>query len=76
MFVFNKITQNTSCFTYSKSSFQDILMMPHGDLTLVGERGLSLSGGQKARLNLARYVLFYVYVCEHSNAIILFVQVF
>ena len=31
-------------------------MMPDGDLTLVGERGLSLSGGQKARLSLARYV--------------------
>lgn len=29
--------------------------MPRGDKTLVGERGWKLSGGQKTRLNLARY---------------------
>lgn len=31
-------------------------MFPYGDETAVGERGVSLSGGQKARVNLARYV--------------------
>lgn len=32
----------------------DFHAMPAGDLTEVGERGVSLSGGQKARLSLAR----------------------
>ncbi len=30
--------------------------MPHGDQSLVGDRGVALSGGQKARVNLARSV--------------------
>ncbi|XP_023313499.1 multidrug resistance-associated protein 4-like [Trichogramma pretiosum] len=35
---------------------KDFKQFPQGDQTIVGERGSSLSGGQKARLNLARAV--------------------
>ena len=35
---------------------EDIKKFDHGDLTLVGERGVALSGGQKARVNLARAI--------------------
>lgn len=35
---------------------RDLKLMPNGDMTMVGERGISLSGGQKARINLARAV--------------------
>ena len=40
---------------------EDIEQLAVGDMTLVGERGVSLSGGQKARVTLARYVHTYVY---------------
>ncbi|XP_072396581.1 ATP-binding cassette subfamily C member 4-like [Diabrotica undecimpunctata] len=51
---------------YDKKRYQDVIRvcslerdlkeLPHGDKTLVGERGAALSGGQKARVNLARAV--------------------
>ena len=34
----------------------DLEMLPAGDLTEIGERGINLSGGQKARISLARAV--------------------
>ncbi|XP_053998357.1 ATP-binding cassette subfamily C member 4-like isoform X2 [Hylaeus anthracinus] len=36
------------------SLLRDFKQFPQGDQTVVGERGSSLSGGQKARINLAR----------------------
>ena len=38
------------------SLLTDFQQLKHQDATLVGERGTSLSGGQKARINLARAV--------------------
>ncbi|XP_011877750.1 PREDICTED: multidrug resistance-associated protein 4-like isoform X2 [Vollenhovia emeryi] len=35
---------------------KDFRQFPQGDMTLVGDRGVSLSGGQRARINLARAV--------------------
>ncbi|GMN31746.1 hypothetical protein TIFTF001_003379, partial [Ficus carica] len=36
------------------SLVKDLEMLPFGDLTLIGERGINLSGGQKQRVQLAR----------------------
>jgi ABC-type glutathione transport system ATPase component len=32
----------------------DLSLLPSGDMTLIGERGVNLSGGQKQRISLAR----------------------
>ncbi|KAF9255406.1 ABC transporter [Marasmius fiardii PR-910] len=35
---------------------RDLAMLPHGDMTEVGEKGIGLSGGQKQRISIARGV--------------------
>ncbi|CAG2105923.1 unnamed protein product, partial [Medioppia subpectinata] len=63
---FNNSVQNNILFgaEYNESRYKrvvevcalerDFEIFPFGDKTLVGERGVSLSGGQKARITLAR----------------------
>ncbi|KAI1864810.1 uncharacterized protein JN550_008630 [Neoarthrinium moseri] len=36
----------------------DLDMLPNGDSTEIGERGITISGGQKQRLNIARAIYF------------------
>lgn len=40
---------------------KDIALFSNGDQTLIGKRGVELSGGQKARINLARALLCMYY---------------
>ncbi|KAL3283218.1 hypothetical protein HHI36_006367 [Cryptolaemus montrouzieri] len=35
---------------------RDLSLFPHGDKSIVGDRGVTLSGGQRARINLARAI--------------------
>ncbi|RYN92451.1 Oligomycin resistance ATP-dependent permease [Alternaria tenuissima] len=36
----------------------DLNMLPHNDATEIGERGITVSGGQKQRMNIARAIYF------------------
>ena len=36
----------------------DLEMLPNGDLTEIGEKGITISGGQKQRLNIARAIYY------------------
>lgn len=57
----------------------DIDLMPNGDLTEIGERGLSISGGQRQRLCIARalyssanviilvFIVFRIYIYLYPN---------
>lgn len=49
---FNKMRYNEAIKAAALED--DLKQLEFGDETIVGERGISLSGGQKARVNLAR----------------------
>lgn len=48
------ISEKYSRIVHVSALEDDLKQFPYGDMTMCGERGMSLSGGQKARINLAR----------------------
>ena len=47
----------------------DIAILPGGDMTEIGEKGINLSGGQKARVSIARAIL--AATANHAQVVLL-----
>lgn len=62
---YNKVLSACSLLT-------DLTIMPAGDKTEIGEKGINLSGGQKQRINLARsvYSNAEIYMLDDSLSIL------